>query len=105
GPRPRTWGVALLRVAFLGCGPRGLSHMEAARKSGVVDLVAACDLDAGRLDAACRAHGIARRYRDQGEMIRTEAPDLVDIVTPPTLRAAMVEPALAAGAKAVLIEK
>ncbi len=94
-----------LRVAFTGCGPRARSHMEAARRSGAVDLVAACDLDEGRLAGATAAFGIPRRYRDQQEMIRAEQPELVDIVTPPVLRAAVVEPALEAGARAVLIEK
>jgi predicted dehydrogenase len=39
------------------------------------------------------------------EMIRQEQPELVDIITPPTIRAAIVELALAAGAPAILIEK
>src|SRR6185436_10771457 len=51
------------------------------------------------------AFGIARRYRDMAEAIRAEQPELVDIVTPPTVRAAIVEPAIAAGAAALLIEK
>lgn len=97
--------MPLLRVAFTGCGPRARSHMEAARRSGAVELVAACDLDAVRLEAAVRDFGFPRHYRDQREMIRAEQPDLVDIVTPPALRVAVVEPALEAGARAVLIEK
>lgn len=97
--------VTPLRVAFVGCGPRGRSHMDAARRSGAVELVAACDLDEKRMAEAVGACGIPRSYRDQREMIRAEQPDLVDIVTPPPLRAAVVEPALEAGARAVLIEK
>jgi predicted dehydrogenase len=73
--------------------------------SGVIDLVALCDLDAGRLRAAGERFGITRLYDDMKAMIRQEQPELVDIITPPTLRVAVVEPALEAGAPAVLIEK
>jgi predicted dehydrogenase len=38
-------------------------------------------------------------------MIRENEPDLVSIITPPMLRTAVVEPAIAAGARAILIEK
>jgi predicted dehydrogenase len=72
---------------------------------GAVELLALCDLDEQRLNAAGDLFGIERRYRDMEEAIRAEQPDLVDIVTPPTIRASIVEPAIAAGARAVLIEK
>jgi predicted dehydrogenase len=73
--------------------------------SGAVDLVALCDVDDQRLQAAGEKFGVARRYHDMAEMIQAEQPELVDIVTPPTIRAAIVEPAIAAGAPALLIEK
>lgn len=94
-----------LRVVQVGCGERGQLHTEAMLAAGVIDLAALCDLDAGRLQAAGERFGITRLYGDMAEMIRQEQPELVDIITPPTLRAAVVEPALAAGAPAVLIEK
>ena len=40
-----------LRVASVGCGPRGHAHMNAMRTSQAVELVAACDLNADRLRA------------------------------------------------------
>lgn len=94
-----------LRVVQVGCGERGQIHTEAMRASGVIDLVALCDLDAERLQAAGEQFGITRLYQDMQEMIRQEQPELVDIITPPTLRVEVVEPALAAGAPAILIEK
>src|SRR5262245_10212837 len=94
-----------LRILQVGCGGRARAHIAAMQASGAVDLLALCDLDAERLNAAGDQFGIARRYRDMAEAIRAEQPDLVDIVTPPTIRAAIVEPAIAAGAPAVLIEK
>lgn len=94
-----------LRVASVGCGPRGHVHMSAMRNSGAIDLVAACDLHEDRLRAMGEKHQIPRLYRDLSEMIRQEQPDLVDIVTQPTIRVPIVEAAIRAGAKNILIEK
>jgi predicted dehydrogenase len=94
-----------LRVVQVGCGGRAQQHIAAMLSSGAVDLVALCDLDDQKLQATGDAFGIARRYHDLAAMIREQQPELVDIVTPPTIRAAIVELALAAGAPALLIEK
>ncbi|MFL5807428.1 MAG: Gfo/Idh/MocA family protein [Roseiflexaceae bacterium] len=94
-----------LRVAQVGCGPRAQAHIAAMLASGAVDLVALCDVDGQRLQAAGEKFGVARRYDDMAQMIQAEQPELVDIVTPPTIRAAIVEPAIAVGAPALLIEK
>ena len=94
-----------LRVVSVGCGPRGDAHMAAMRASGAVELVAICDLHEPRLRTLGEKHGVARLYRDMAEMIGREKPDLVDIVTAPTVRVGVVEAALAAGARNVLIEK
>ena len=94
-----------LRVVQVGCGTRGQIHIKPMLVSGVIDLVALCDLDAGRLQAAGEQFGITRLYPVMQEMIHQEQPELVDIITPPTLRAQIVDPALAAGAPAILIEK
>jgi hypothetical protein len=94
-----------LRILQVGCGGRARAHIAAMQACGAVELLALCDLDEERLNAAGQQFGIARRYRDMAEAIRAEQPDLVDIVTPPTIRAAIVEPAIAAGARALLIEK
>ena len=94
-----------LRVASVGCGPRGHAHMSAMRASEAVELVAACDLHADRLKLAGEKHRVPRLYRDLSEMIRQEQPDLVDIVTQPTVRVPVVEAAVRAGARNILIEK
>jgi predicted dehydrogenase len=94
-----------LRVLQVGCGGRAQHHIAAMLASGAVELLALCDVDAQRLNATGEKFNIARRYRDMAEAIRTEQPELVDIVTPPTIRAEIVEPAIEAGAPAVLIEK
>jgi predicted dehydrogenase len=94
-----------LRVASIGCGPRGHVHMSAMRASGAIELVAACDLHEDKVGALGQRHGIPGLYTDLREMIRRERPDLVDIVTPPTVRVGIVEAAINAGAKNILIEK
>jgi len=73
--------------------------------SNAVTIVAICDLDDARLQATGERFGIERRYHDMDEAIQAEKPELVDIVTPPTIRLSVVEQALAAGAPAILIEK
>jgi predicted dehydrogenase len=94
-----------LRVLHVGCGPRGLIHLAAMHASGAIDVVGICDMNAERLAAAGEQFGIARRYSSIDEAIAHEQPDLVDIVTPPTIRLSIVEQALAAGAAAIHIEK
>src|SRR5687767_8776545 len=94
-----------LRVVQVGCGGRGQRHTEAMLKCEEIELVALCDHDPERLQAAGERFGLTRLYHDMQEMIRQEQPELVDIITPPTLRAEIVEPALEAGAPALLIEK
>jgi predicted dehydrogenase len=94
-----------LRVVQVGCGKRAQAHVAAMLASGAIDLVALCDLDQQKLHATGEKFGISRRYRDMEAMIRAEEPELVNIVTPPIIRAAIVEPAIAAGAPALLIEK
>jgi predicted dehydrogenase len=94
-----------LRVVQVGCGERGQLHTEAMLAAGVIDLAALCDLDAGRLQATGERFGVTHLYEDMAAMIRQEQPELVDIITPPTLRVAVDELALEAGAPAILIEK
>src|SRR3954452_10021483 len=82
-----------LRVLQVGCGARAQSHIAAMLASGAIELVALCDLDEQKLNATGEKFGIAQRYSDMATAIRAEQPELVDIVTPPTIRAALVAPA------------
>jgi predicted dehydrogenase len=94
-----------LRIAQIGCGNRGKIHIQAMRDVDKVDLVALCDIDGDKLTAAGEKFGVERRYTDLAEMIQAEQPQLVNIVTPPQGRLAIIEAAIAAGAPALLIEK
>jgi len=72
---------------------------------GAVDLVALCDIDEERLKQAGERYQTSRLYTCMEEMIAKEEPEFVDICTPPTIRTSIVEPAIKAGAPAILIEK
>jgi UDP-N-acetylglucosamine 3-dehydrogenase len=94
-----------LRAVQVGCGGRAQAHISSMISSGAIDLVALCDMDEKKLQEAGKKHSIARLYRSMEEMIQKEKPELVDICTPPTIRTSIVEPAIKAGAPAILIEK
>ena len=97
--------TAKLRVVQVGCGDRAPAHIAAMLASGAVDLVALCDRNDQKVQALGDQFGIAGRYLDMATMIREEQPELVNIVTRPTIRGSIVAPAIAAGAPALLIEK
>lgn len=97
----------LYRAAVVGTG--GIvtgSHLPALRaQSDRVQLVAAVDVDAGRLAAFRSLAGEdVTGYTCIDEMLAAERPDLVLIGTPPALHTGQVRAALAAGAW-VLCEK
>ena len=94
-----------LRAVQVGCGARAGAHLAGMIESGAVDVVALCDRNADKLQALGDRFGIERRYDDMAQMIREERPELVNIVTRPTIRSSIVGEAIEAGAPALLIEK
>ena len=94
------------RVVQVGCGGRGQAHLKATLAVKDIDLVALCDTDKARLDAAVNQFGFkGRTYSSMPGMLKKEKYDVVDIITPPTIRVGIVEEAVSCGAKAILIEK
>ena len=94
-----------LRIAQVGCGGRGMGHLQAIQNAPNVELVALCEMDAAKLRAAGEHFGVSNLYSDMAAMIRETQADLISIITPPTLRLAVIKPAIDAGARAILIEK
>lgn len=94
-----------MRIAQVGCGGRGLGHLESIERAPNVELVALCEMDSVKLHAAGARFGVPNLYSDMTTMIRETQADLISIITPPTLRLAVVKPAIAAGARAILLEK
>jgi len=71
----------MLRGALIGCGFFAVNQLHAWRDVEGAEIVALCDRDPARLEAAGRDFGIARLYADAEEMLVREAPDFVDIAT------------------------
>lgn len=93
-----------LGVAVIGCGVQGRIHLDAYHDLPGVEIVACCDLDAERLEAAGRDFGIPRTFTDYGDLLNTVSVDLVSICTMPATHQAMAIACLNAGAH-VLCEK
>ncbi|MEY3701467.1 MAG: hypothetical protein RI891_759, partial [Gemmatimonadota bacterium] len=53
-----TAASASFRVALVGCGRISANHVQALAKVEGLDLVAVCDVDAGRAEATGRAAGV-----------------------------------------------
>lgn len=85
----------MLRGGLIGCGFFSTNHLHGWRLANGADIVALCDQDADRLNAAGDAFGITARYRDAAEMMARENLDFVDIVTTAPSHPALVK--LAAG--------
>jgi D-apiose dehydrogenase len=83
GPEGRSAQTAPpTRLALVGCGFYAQNHLSAWRdlQPEGVDLVAVCDLDAGRAAAAATTYGVPA-FTDVTDMLEAAKPDLVDVVT------------------------
>ncbi len=94
-----------LRVAIIGTGGIAKSHMQALlHEQARVQVVAAVDIDAERVDQFCETYSIPGRYTDAGTMLAQTRPQLVHIATPPGTHCELIVLCLEAGAW-VLCEK
>ncbi len=92
-----------LKGALVGCGQVSRHHLAGWARIPEVELVALCDRDPARLDAAV-APG-ARRYHDFAALLKTETKlDFVEICTQVDAHRALVEQAAARGSH-VLCQK
>lgn len=92
-------------MAVVGVGASIHNHVRAFEAlADRVELVAAVDTNAERVQAFCEAHGVPAGYTSVGEMLAAEKPDLVSIVTPPATHKALTIECLEGGAW-VLCEK
>jgi len=92
-----------LRVALVGAGGIGKTHLGAWKSVPDAKVVAIVDADRGRAqEAAAAISGPA--FEDVGEMLKSVRPDAVDTCTPPSAHRAPAEAALAAGCH-VICEK
>ncbi len=112
-----------INVAIVGCGLIGaqwdaarppsaspptapsLTHAAAFSRHARVSLVAVCDPDPAKAEQAAIRWGALRAYTDVREMFTGAAIELVVIATASATRWEVIEPALAAGVKVLVIEK
>lgn len=93
------------KCALLGCGPRSSGHADAYEYVDRGTMVACCDMNAERLNEYGEKYGIVNRYTNLDEMLEKEKPDLVHLVTPPTLRVQLMTKLSDAGVPGVIVEK
>ncbi|MEM0907629.1 MAG: Gfo/Idh/MocA family oxidoreductase [Pseudomonadota bacterium] len=82
--------VGALKVATVGAGYFSQFHHAAWAADPRTTLVAVCDQDVDKAAAFARVYRAPRYYRDVARMLRDEAPDLVDLIIPPTGHAALI---------------
>ncbi|HEX8007889.1 MAG TPA: Gfo/Idh/MocA family oxidoreductase [Trebonia sp.] len=96
-----------IRIAIVGTGNIARIHAAAlgqAAAPGTASIVAAADVDDGRLGAFRDEFGIPASYRDLGDLLGAERPDLVHVCTPPSIHRQQALACLRSGAS-VLVEK
>lgn len=88
------------RVGVLGAGYFAQFHIEGWQRIEGATLVAVCDRDRVKADAA----GVAA-FTDLDAMLETARPDILDIATPPPTHAEAIRAGLAAGVAAIICQK
>ena len=70
-----------LRLGLIGCGFFARNHLHAWTMIPEVELVAVCDIDPHKAEAARAEFGASKAYSDAADMLRKERLDFVDIAT------------------------
>ncbi|HEU5317355.1 MAG TPA: Gfo/Idh/MocA family oxidoreductase [Chloroflexota bacterium] len=69
-----------IRTAVIGAGNIGKTHSRVYKGNPLAELVAICDMDRARADAAAQEFGI-KAYYDVEELLRAEKPQMVSVAT------------------------
>ena len=91
--------------AILGCGPRSVSHIKAYEGLNEIQLNAVCDKNVKRLRQCGKKFHVSNLYENLEEMLEKEKPDILHIVTPPSIREKPIELAARHGVKGIIVEK
>ena len=94
-----------LRTAIVGCGPMARWHAKTVCALPEYALVALSDIEETHAQALSEAVGCGEVYTDYAQMLRTERPDVVVVVTPCATHAALTIQAAEAGVRGVYCEK
>ena len=94
---------AAIGVGVVGLGMISRPHLEGYNAADGAELVAVCDVDAARANAAAERYG-AKAYTDLGQLLADPAVDAVALQLPHQLHHRLAKQALQAG-KHVIVEK
>lgn len=107
-----------IRVAIIGCGLIGtewdrttavdapaLTHARAFSEHPNAQLVALCDSDGDRVRSAAHYWQVAHAYTDARQLFAEQVIDVAVVSASSAARWIIIEPALAAGVKVLVIEK
>ena len=78
-----------LRGVMIGAGQFAAYHIDAWARLPDVRITAVCDREPNNADDLAQRYGVSARFTDWREMIDSQQPDFVDIVTPPDTHHAM----------------
>ena len=95
----------MYKCVMLGCGGRASGHADAYRHVKGGELTAVCDMDEERLHPFAEEWGVPNKYTSYEEMLEKEKPDVLHVVTPPTIRHSVMKTASDAGVPACVVEK
>ncbi|HEY0946123.1 MAG TPA: Gfo/Idh/MocA family oxidoreductase [Opitutaceae bacterium] len=96
--------VPRVRLAIIGAGGMAGAHVRHFREIDDCEIVAAVDVDQGRVQRFCETHGIPAAFTRVGELLDKVPCDAVSIVTPDATHGALSIQCARAG-KHVLCEK
>lgn len=93
-----------MRGALIGCGFFAQNHLNAWRdmRADGVELVAVCDIDPAKAEAAARGFGIGRHYTDPAALLAAETLDFVDVVTRMETHLDLVRLAIGRGVRTIV---
>ena len=89
--------MSALKGVVVGAGYFSQFHFEAWSRMKDVTIAAVCDVNPKAAEKAARTYGFDKWYVDFGEMLATERPDFVDIITRPDSHLALVRQAASRG--------
>jgi predicted dehydrogenase len=95
--------VKRLKVGVIGCGKIAETHLPYIRKAGG-DVVAIADVSLVQANDLADRFAVQRIYRNARDLLESEKPDVVHVLTPPHTHAAVAVEALERGIH-VLVEK
>lgn len=95
-----------VKVALVGCGFFARNHLFSWKDLAAegADLVAVCDIDAAKAEAAAKEFNVPRWYTDFDAMVEAEQIDLLDIATRMDTHRMLVEKAIGRGT-ATIVQK